>query len=431
MAFNQLKSTNTDLGFIIKKNPASPMVIKKNRRGHLFGYFSKDSVTQYNLYFKDSPSEVSYPLEKNATFEYMNTTRYNSSLSIINMVGELLKSAVALKDERDVDNHTHTYVINSIEISNKRQLGFFKKHFFDFEFEYNQIVGKTYQIVIKTTLGIYELLNMVNLFALFNVLYSKEYIDMNDSAVMKYLKAIQAVKAPFFIRYLFNRNFLGSKQTFKKFKEDLEKNSNDKIEMAFGDTATQRKLYLERSIDFSKPIIDIGCGEGFYGMQFAKKAPSYLGLDIDESVLEVFQRKIKKNNGSNISLFNSMEDLIDEAKNEEQYEIIIAEVIEHMPLDEAESLLKYVLGNFNASTIIITTPNADFNQFYLLEDDVNNGFRHDDHDWEMNKNDFVEWMNNLLTVELSNRLFDWEFVDIGDRVNGISTSQAVVIKEKV
>jgi hypothetical protein len=79
------------------------------------------------------------------------------------------------------------------------------------------------------------------------------------------------------------------------------------------------------------------------------------------------------------------------------------------------------LRHIDFEYFIITTPNADFNQFYELD-----GFRHDDHKWEMGKDAFQQWFSNVIKGVGVNT----EFVDIGDAVNGIHTTQGVIVRRK-
>ena len=74
MAFLQIKSNNPDISYVLLKNPASGMQIKSVRKGTAFGYYDTD--TSFNVYFKDSETEVSYKSHPDEDFEYMNQLEY-------------------------------------------------------------------------------------------------------------------------------------------------------------------------------------------------------------------------------------------------------------------------------------------------------------------------------------------------------------------
>lgn len=60
-----------------------------------------------------------------------------------------------------------------------------------------------------------------------------------------------------------------------------------------------------------------------------------------------------------------------------------------MPLKEAKDLINCIL-NSGVKQLVITTPNKDFNSNYFI-----NGFRHDDHYFEMSFNEWVSFINKL------------------------------------
>ena len=82
MAFLQLRSTNPNFSFLLKKNPASSMIAKELRKGVLFGYYS-DAGQTFNAYFRDAFNEISYPEYKDQEFEYVNSTRYSSAQFVL------------------------------------------------------------------------------------------------------------------------------------------------------------------------------------------------------------------------------------------------------------------------------------------------------------------------------------------------------------
>jgi len=78
-----------------------------------------------------------------------------------------------------------------------------------------------------------------------------------------------------------------------------------------------------------------------------------------------------------------------------------------------------LIKRVNFETLVITTPNADFNQFYEVS-----GFRHDDHQWELGKVDFEAWIQGVF----AHYPVEFSFVAIGDSVNKITTTQGVIVK---
>ena len=153
------------------------------------------------------------------------------------------------------------------------------------------------------------------------------------------------------------------------------------------------------------------------------KEHAYIAIDIVEELTSVVVSKARKKEIKNIELFNSIIDYIAHRKennNKVQKDIILTEVIEHMPKDQSVKLINEVIDNVNFDKFIITVPNKEFNQYYLI---VDNEFRHDDHDWEPTENEFHEFINSIVYIKKCKV----DFIKIGDNINGTSTSIGCII----
>lgn len=261
----------------------------------------------------------------------------------------------------------------------------------------------------------------VSVLCLFLSMFGNEYIDISESILDKYIKSINVIDAPFYIRSLFVRHFLSSKERFKNYKTELESTSRYDIRFDYGGTGLQRRNYIARSLPFNKSILDVGCGEGFYAIPFAKKIEgTYYAIDINEELLESVSRKARSKEIDNIVPFSSIDRFLEDY-NGEQVDIVMTEVIEHMSEDEAKALIRHICEQVDFDHFIITTPNSDFNIYYELP-----GFRHEDHKWEMGQEAFQHWLTDVIR-EIG---LDYEFVAIGDGVNHIQTTQGVILKKR-
>ena len=420
MAIVQLKSTNPNFSFLIRKNPASGMLIRSIRKGFGYGWF-KDENT-YNVYFKDADNDISYKQHRDEKFEYMNVTRYVSPFAILNIINEYFDAPLKTKRDFDeADHYVNEFLILLVSIQNKKYIRFFREHFPDFELATEAKALNTYRVKVSTSKSVHELVNYVSLFCLFMALFSDEYMDVDEALIKKYLSIINTLDAPFYIRHLFGRNFLYTRDRFAKFKKELESTSRYDIRFQYGNTGVQRRDAIRKHLAFDKPILDIGCGEGFYAIPFAKNLGSrlYYAVDINEDLLRVVERKAGKEELVNILTFNSIHAFLQHYEGE-RVDVILTEVIEHMPVPEAEALIQTVLANVNFDQFIVTTPNREFNVFYELE-----GFRNEDHKWEMTSDEFQKWLS-----ELCGNGHEVSFQPIGDSVNGISTTQGALIRKK-
>lgn len=422
MAIVQVSSNDPNFGFIIRKNPASGMQLKDIRQGTAFGWYSKED-TAFNILFKDADNAVSFGDQE---FEYLNTTRYNSPVFILNAIGEYFSSAVKEQIDLDVEGIEKSFMINMMDIRAFNQITQFEQYFPAFKLEYELYTARSYKVTITTKESFHLLFNYVNLLAVFISLTSDEYIYLDQGSTEKYLNSIERLDAPFFIRYLFSRNMFQSKNQFNKYKARLEKTDlYDSVKLEHGNTAMQRRDAIRKVVSFDRPILDVGCGEGFYAIPFSQKlkdGTDYYAIDINREMLDKVENKAKKKDINNITTYSGIDEFLKSYKGAKT-DVILTEVIEHMPADQSAVLIQKILDGVDFDKLVITVPNKEFNQFYMIEDDQ---FRHDDHDWEPTEAEFQQMISAKIP-----ETFNVEFVNIGDTVNDIATSIGCVISKEV
>jgi small RNA 2'-O-methyltransferase len=419
MAIFQLRSGNPRFSYVVGKNPLSGMLLKSVRKGKAFGWFSDDQT--YNVYFKDADNEVSYPKDKEEQFEYLNVSRYNTPMFPLNVVADYFGTSSKKQHGDDTEGFDNEIMVNLVHVELVRYLHFFQHHFPNYELHWEELAHQNYRIKIKTKRTLHELFNFSNTLFLFLSLMSRSYFDLTDDLIEKYIRNMNTIDAPFFIRYLFARNVLTKKNRFDKYKAQLEETSRYEIDFAFGNTATQRRDWITKHLQFDLPIIDIGCGEGAYTIPYAKKiAPLFVhAIDIDEQARAKVKQKTERFETDNVILYESFEHFLENNPGEKS-DILLSEVLEHMPQKDAEDFLKKIIGSLPINKLFITTPNRDFNQFYQID------IRHDDHHWEMNEAEFKAWIGRIIPEAN----WDITFQGIGDRVNGITTTQGFILTRK-
>lgn len=416
MAIVQLTSTNPHFSFLIKKNPDSGMQLRSLRQGMAYGWYSEPSA--FNVYFKDADNDISYKQHQGENFEYLNVSRYNTPLFPLAAVSEFFSAPFRKQDDRDVNGYEHVFYMNLIHIEKIHYIEFFQKHLEGYSITLRHEAHKSYALTVTTRRSLYHLLHTVSVLSLFLSMFGSEYLDTSDAVLEKYIRSLNVMDAPYYIRSLFVRNFLNNRERFKKYKHELEHTERYSIEFAYGNTAMQRRSYIASKLSFNKPILDIGCGEGFYALSFAGKIEdSYYAVDINETLLEAVERKAEKKGLENVVTFSSLAQFL-ETYNEEIVDIILTEVIEHMPVEEAAEFIRQIVQEVQFDKLVITTPNADFNRYYEIS-----GFRHEDHKWEMGQDEFKLWFGEIIQ-DLAVR---YEYVMIGDGVDGMHTTQGIIV----
>ncbi len=147
----------------------------------------------------------------------------------------------------------------------------------------------------------------------------------------------------------------------------------------------------------ARSVVDLGCGEGaLLGELLAD--PRYerlLGIDVSHRSLEIAARRLHLD-----TLADSMRRRIELAQSSVTYRdarvagfdtAVLMEVIEHVDPPRLAALESAVLGVAKAGTLIVTTPNAEYNaRFETL---AAGAFRHRDHRFEWTRAQFQAWAN--------------------------------------
>jgi len=436
MSIVQLKSDNKDFSFIIKKNPGTGLVAKNIKQGVVFGFFTKGNEQSFNIYFKDGSDEVSFPSYEGETFEYLNTSRYNSASFVVSAIDEMFRSAFKSDeytapdgDKKDEGGLESTFFINMIYVKNERYISAFQDYFPGFEVNSELISGKNYKITITTKKSIYELLNFASLFSIFQAIVNNEPMFVSEESASKYIRCMNILDAPYFVRYLFKIRFLENFKLFRGLQEELSKNRKNEITMTLGNTWQARQMAIQDRLEFNNNILDVGCGEGKYITRFNRfmKDKDYFAVDIDPVERAKAEKRVKQKSMKNVHFFESVKGFMKTEHHnydeEKKLDVVCTEVIEHMPIEDAKLLMNDILG-CNVSTLIVTTPDARFNDNYFME-----GMRHDDHDWEPTREEFEDFMNDVLEMP-NNRIELAEWFGIGDVVDGVTPSQGFIVKFK-
>ena len=434
MCLLTLSSTNSDFSYIIYKNPETGMILKKIRQGIGYGFYANE--TKYVVYFKDQHNEMSYKENKDDHFEYLNVLRYTSPLFVLNAINEFFSSAMKGNHKsgiNDEQGYTNNLFINSCKVKNKNILNYFDKFFPKYKLNYklkNEITG-FYEIEIETEQSIEELLNYSYVLFTTIVAVNRDYFDITDNLIEKSIIAMNKLDVPYYIKHMFVCRVMYSNKCLIKFRNLIQECRRYELKLEYGNTREQRKNFISSNIMFDKDIIDVGCGKGFYAIRFSKKIKDkkYYAIDIDKEKLQKLERIIDKHEIKNIETFNSVYELIINIDLETVYDILITEVIEHMKPDQSKKLLIDILKKIKFSTLVVTTPDKNFNKYFELDIE----FRHDDHEWEPDRDEFKEFMEDVFEgAGLDKKKLKIEYLLIGDTIKEkdgsvSSVSQALVL----
>ena len=72
--------------------------------------------------------------------------------------------------------------------------------------------------------------------------------------------------------------------------------------------------------------------------------------------------------------------------------ITLVEVIEHVDAERLDVLAEVVFGHYHPSTVIVTTPNREYNAVFEIPDGK---LRHGDHRFEWTRAEFADWVTDV------------------------------------
>ena len=174
----------------------------------------------------------------------------------------------------------------------------------------------------------------------------------------------------------------------------------------------------------AQSVIYLGCGEGNL-LRLLMKEKTFTritGVDISRTALEHSRSKLKLDylpeaRRKQVSLFQSSVSYRD--KRFRGYDAAaLVEVIEHLDENRLDALAAVVFGDARPGTVVISTPNIEYNELYGLS-----RFRHGDHRFEWDRARFRAWAEEI------SRLYGYtpRFKDIGeaDEKMGAPTQMAI------
>ena len=163
---------------------------------------------------------------------------------------------------------------------------------------------------------------------------------------------------------------------------------------------------LQKAYEFIKQsgatsVLDLGCGEGKLLKKLIKDSQfrRIVGMDVSFSELQKAKEYLFLDTASplmreRISLFQGSVTYKDDRMKGFDTAALV-EVIEHLDEERLPAMEKVVFGNAKPKTVIVSTPNAEYNSVFERLDAE--AFRHEDHRFEWTREEFTSWCNKVCT----------------------------------
>lgn len=142
----------------------------------------------------------------------------------------------------------------------------------------------------------------------------------------------------------------------------------------------------------AKRVVDFGCGEGDLLQNLSEDDffEKIVGVDVSEGAIAQAKKKLSLDDTSEPQRVQVLQgSLLYEDERLEGFDALaILEVVEHIDCDRLPEFEQVVFGHLQPKTIILTTPNAEYNVRYPMP---LNTFRDPDHRFEWTRQAFQEW----------------------------------------
>lgn len=160
-------------------------------------------------------------------------------------------------------------------------------------------------------------------------------------------------------------------------------------------------------------VLDLGCGEGRLIGELLRDPSihSVTGLDVSHRALEVARERLRLDTMTNqqrerVALIHGSLTYRDERLSGHDAAVAM-EVIEHIDASRLDAFEEVVFGAARPRTLIVTTPNAEYNP--LFAGLTGGELRHGDHRFEWTRKQFQDWSRQVA----ERRKYDVRFQAIG------------------
>jgi 3' terminal RNA ribose 2'-O-methyltransferase Hen1 len=146
----------------------------------------------------------------------------------------------------------------------------------------------------------------------------------------------------------------------------------------------------------ARTVIDLGCGDGALLMQLAREPgiERITGVDVSAEALRTLERRLAEAPGwvaGKVTLIQRS--LTEPGPAAERFDAaVLVETIEHVNPDRLSTVERAVFRELRPATVVVTTPNADFNPLLGVP---SHRFRHPEHRFEWGRAKFAAWADGV------------------------------------
>jgi 3' terminal RNA ribose 2'-O-methyltransferase Hen1 len=298
-----------------------------------------------------------------------------------------------------------------------------------------------YRVTLKATKRLAELLT--HLYVLIPVLDNDKHYWVGDDEVEKLLRKGEGWLATHPSRELIARRYLKHRRrladlVLERLNDgEAEETPEKAAQKEEGEAAIERPIRLNDlrqaavmtwlKESGAKTVLDLGCGEGrlLNTLMRERQFTKVVGADASTRALQYASERLRldempPSQRERIDLWQTAVTYRD--RRFENFDAItLVEVVEHLDEDRLGALVRSVFEFARARTVIVTTPNREYNALFPgLE---GGKFRHDDHRFEWTRDEFKTWCQT--TAQGRGYEFRLDAIGVADAALGAPTQAGV------
>ncbi|WP_022729084.1 methyltransferase domain-containing protein [Fodinicurvata sediminis] len=146
----------------------------------------------------------------------------------------------------------------------------------------------------------------------------------------------------------------------------------------------------------ARTVLDLGCGEGdlFLRLMHAPGVERLVGVDLSTEALDCLRARLaeqEKTPSAQIELIQAS--MIEPGPGLSGFDCaVLLETLEHLDPGRLSILETALFHKMRPASVIVTTPNADYNEFLGVP---SHRFRHPDHRFEWGRRKFRSWAEGV------------------------------------
>ncbi len=146
----------------------------------------------------------------------------------------------------------------------------------------------------------------------------------------------------------------------------------------------------------ARTVLDLGCGEGdlLVSLAIEPHIERIVGIDVCRDSLDRLRTRLEAMDGTEMAAVELVHgSMLERGAAVAGFDCaVLIETIEHFDPDRLSVLEQAVFADMRPATVVITTPNAEFNP---LLDVPSHRFRHPDHRFEWDRARFQRWARGV------------------------------------